>query len=41
MSIAQNDVGSTSRCVEILMDRGASASVIHDSFVHTIKFNTR
>ena len=30
----------TSRYIKILMDCGASASVIHDSFVRTNKFNT-
>ena len=41
MSILQNDMHSTSRYTKILMDSGASASIIHDSFVRTNKFNTR
>ena len=41
MSVLQNDVRSKSRYVKILMDSGASASIIHDSFVRTNKFNTR
>ena len=41
MSIIQNDVCGTSRNVKILMDSGARASIIHDSFVCTNKFNTR
>ena len=40
MSILQNEVGSTSKYVKILMDSRASASIIHDSFVGTNKFNT-
>ena len=41
MSVLRNDVRSKSRYVKILMDSGASASIIHDSFVRTNKFNTR
>ena len=41
MSVSQNNVHSTSRYVNILMDSSASASIIHDSFVPTNKFNTR
>ena len=41
MSILQNHVRSTSRYVNILMDCGASASIIHDSFVGANKFNTK
>ena len=41
MSILQNYVHSTSRDVNILMDSGTTASIIHDSFMHTNKFNTR
>ena len=41
MSVLQNDVCSTSRYVKILMGTGASASIIHESFVHANKFNTR
>ena len=41
MSVLQNDVRSKSRYVKILMDSGTSASIIHDSFVRTNKFNTR
>ena len=40
-SILQNDVCSTSKYVNIMMDSGASLSIIHDSFVHADKFNTR
>ena len=39
MSILQNDVRRTSRNVKILMDSGASASIIRDSFIRTNKFN--
>ena len=38
MSVLQNDVHSTSRYIKILMDSGASASIIHNSFVRTNKF---
>ena len=41
MSVLQNDVHSNSRYVKILIDSGASASIIHNLFVHTIKFKTR
>ena len=41
MSVLQNDVHRNSRHVKILMDSGESASIIHDSFVLTNKFNTR
>ena len=41
MSILQNNVRSNSRYVKILMGSGASASIIHDSFVRTNKFSTR
>ena len=41
MSVLQNDVCSTSRYVKILMDSGASASIIHDSFLRANIFNTR
>ena len=41
MSVSQNDVCSILRYVKILMENGASASIIHDSFVLTNKFNTR
>ena len=41
MNILQNDVHRTSRYVKILMDNGASASIIHNSFVQTNKYNTR
>ena len=41
MNHLQNDVCSTSRYVKILMDSGASISIIHDSFICTNKFNTR
>ena len=41
MIILQNDVYSTPRYEKILMDSGESASIIHDSFVCTNKFNTR
>ena len=37
MSVLRNDVRSKSRYVKILMDSGASASIIHDSFVRTDK----
>ena len=40
MIILQNDVSSTSRYVNLMVS-GASASIIHDSFVHMNKFNTR
>ena len=40
MGILHNYVQSTSRYVKILMDRGANASIIHDSFVHTNKIDT-
>ena len=40
MSVLQNCLRSNSRYVKILMDSGASASIIHDSFVRTNKFNT-
>ena len=41
MNVLQNNVRSTPRYVKILMDSGASALIIHDSFVRTNKFNTR
>ena len=41
MSVLRNDVRSKSRYVKILMDSGASASIIHDQFVRTSKINTR
>ena len=41
MSVLQNDVSSNSRYVNILMDSGASASMIHHSFKRKNKFNTR
>ena len=41
MSILQNNIQSISRYVKILMDSGASVSIIHDSFVCTNKFNIR
>ena len=40
MSVLKNDVRSTSRYVKLLMDSGASTSIIYDSFVHTNKLNT-
>ena len=39
MNVLQNDIGSISRYVKILMDSGASVSVIHISLVRTNKFN--
>ena len=39
MIVLQNDVRRASRCVKILMDSGASASIIHDSFLRTNKLN--
>ena len=41
MSLLQNDIKSTARYVNILIDSGASASIVHNPFVHTNKFNTR
>ena len=41
MSILQNGRCSASRYVKILMDSGASASIIHNSFVRVNEFNTR
>ena len=41
MSVLQNDVRHNSRYVIVLMDSSTSASIIHDSFVRTNKFNTR
>ena len=41
VSNLQNDVHITSWYINILMDSGASASIICNSFVHTNKFNTR
>ena len=41
MSVLQNDINSTLRYIKILMDSSASALIIHDSFVHTNKFNMR
>ena len=41
MSIIQNDVRNNSRYVKILIDSGASALIIHNSFVRTNQFNTR
>ena len=41
MSILQNDVRSNSRYAQILMDSGASALIIHNSFVRTNKYNTK
>ena len=41
MTIFENYVRGNSRYVKILMDSGAIASIIHDSFVRTNKFNTR
>ena len=41
MNVLQNDVQNTSRCVKILIDSGASASIIHDSFVRKNEFTTR
>ena len=41
MSVLQNDIHISSRYAKILMDSGASASIIHDSFVRTNKFNRR
>ena len=41
MSVLQNDVRSTSSYVKILMYSGASALIIHDSFVRTDKFNMK
>ena len=40
MSVLQNDEHNSSSYVKILMDSGASASIIHDLFVCTNKFNT-
>ena len=40
MSVLQNDVHSTSRYVNILMDSGVSASITHHLFVRENKFNT-
>ena len=41
MSVLQNDVHSIARYVKILLDNGASGSIIHDSFVCTRKLNMR
>ena len=41
MSVLQNDARSTSKYVKILNYSGASALIIHNSFVRTNKFNTR
>ena len=42
MSIAQNDICSTSRYVKILIDSGANASIIHHLSVRTnIYYNPR
>ena len=41
MSVVQNDVHSTQNYVKILMVSGACPLIIHDSFVHTNKFDTR
>ena len=40
MSVLQNDIRSNSRYVKLLMDSGASALIIHDSFKRTNKFIT-
>ena len=41
MSFLPNDALSTSRYIKILMDSGASGSIIDDSFVLINKFNAR
>ena len=41
MSALQNDVWSNTQYVKILMDSGASSSIIYDSFVRTNKFHVR
>ena len=41
MSVTSNDVLNMPRYVKILMDSGASASIIHESHAYTNKFNTR
>ena len=40
MTVLQNDVHSNTRYVNIFMDSGASASIIHDLFAHTNKFHS-
>ena len=41
MNVLQNDLRIASRYVKILVDNGASASIIHDSFVCMNKYNNR
>ena len=41
MSVSHNEIPCISQKVKILMDRGASALIVHDSFIHTNKNNTR
>ena len=41
MNVLQNYVSSNSRYLKILMDSGASESIIHDSFVRTNVLNNR
>ena len=41
MSVTNNDVMVSPKYVKILMDSGASASIIHEDFVRINKFNTK
>ena len=41
ISVLQNNLRNTSRCVKIPLESGASAYITHHSFVHTNKFNIR